>query len=67
MSLLLSLLFDFRGLAGAIRMVRETLGLQENGAHPIEGELLSSHPVIVKEAHGGEGSCTQHTYPGQQL
>lgn len=48
-------------------MKRKALGFQDDRAAEVCRKLFSCHAVIMKEPHGGEGRCTKHTHPGQQL
>ena len=48
-------------------MKRKALGFQDDRADEVCGKLFCGHSVIMKEPHSGEGSSTEHAYPGQQL
>ena len=52
---------------GGVASERKALRFNENRANPVQSKLFCRHAVVMEEAHGGEGSSTEHTYPGQQL
>jgi hypothetical protein len=63
---LLSLLF-VRQLYATFCLKREELGFQQNGVHPVHGELLRRHTLVFEKAHRSKGRSTQHTHPGQRF